>query len=158
MCVGRGPAPKYTSRSKQFTRQSIWQAAWCLRQALFNKSNLSRMDINPKRISQGDGSEQRMPKTWGGHLLSWGKSTREGGWVKKNNLYEALFDIILIEREAATRSVQRSHELWHDPLLVIFDEVVPELSFLGLLFFGILKCQYVCGCADQAYSGINNFN
>jgi hypothetical protein len=78
--------------------------------------------------------------------------------AKKNNLYEALFDIVLIEREAATRSVKRSHKLWHDPLLFIFDEAVPELSFLGLLFFGALKCQHVCAWADQAYSGINNFN
>jgi hypothetical protein len=35
----------------------------CLQEPLFNKSNLSRMDIDPKRISQGDGSEQRLPKT-----------------------------------------------------------------------------------------------
>jgi len=30
------------------------------------------MDIDLNRINQGDGSEQRMPKTWGGYLLSWG--------------------------------------------------------------------------------------
>jgi hypothetical protein len=102
------------------------------------------MDIDPKRISQGDGSKQQMPKTWGGHLLSWGKSTRKGGWGKKNYLYEALLNIILMEREAATRSVQRSYKLWRDPSLVIIDEAVPELSFLELLFFRALKFQHVC--------------
>ncbi len=64
-------------------------------------------------------------------------------WEKKNYLYEALFDIVLMEREAAMRSVQRSHKLWHDLLLVFFDEGVPELSFLGLSFFRALKCQHV---------------
>jgi hypothetical protein len=62
----------------------------------------------------------------------------------KNYLYEALFNIVLMEREAAMRSVQRSYKLWHDLLLVIFDEVVPELSFLGHLFFRALKCQHLC--------------
>ncbi len=30
----------------------------------FGKSKLSRMDINPKRISQGDGSQNASPKYW----------------------------------------------------------------------------------------------
>jgi len=33
------------------------------------------MDIDLKQISQGEhDSEQHMPKTWGGYLLSWGES------------------------------------------------------------------------------------
>jgi hypothetical protein len=36
----------------------------------------------------------------------------QGGWVgKENNLYEGLSEIILMEREAATRSVQHSHKI-----------------------------------------------
>jgi hypothetical protein len=59
--------------------------------------------------------------------------TREGGWGKKNYLYKGL-NSILMKVEAAMRSVQQSHKLWHDPLFVTVDEADPVLSMLELLF------------------------
>ncbi len=102
VCVG--VHTQYTSKFKQFTRRSVQRAAGCLRKQLFNKSNLSRMDIDPKRISQGDGPKQQIPKAWGGYLLSWGKSTREGEWEKEIISTKAS-SILFTWIGAATRSV-----------------------------------------------------
>jgi hypothetical protein len=53
--------------------------------------------------------------------------------AKKNYLYEGL-NLILMKVEAAMRSVQQSHKLWHDPLFVAVDEADPVLSMLELSF------------------------
>ncbi len=56
---------------KQFTCRSIPQAACIHKQASFGKSKSSRTDVNLNRISQGDGSEQCLPKKVEGHLQIW---------------------------------------------------------------------------------------
>ncbi len=62
------------------------------------------MDIDLNRITQGEGSKQHMPKTWGGYLLSWGEKYlgRVGG--EKENLSKGLVSIHSGKNEAATRS------------------------------------------------------
>jgi hypothetical protein len=62
--------------------------------------------------------------------------------AKKNqSLQGPLRNHSLMEREAATRSVQHSHKLWHDPSFVNVDEADLAFSFLALLFLGALKYQ-----------------
>jgi hypothetical protein len=62
--------------------------------------------------------------------------------AKKNqSLRGPLQNHSLMERKAVTRSVQRSHKLWHDLSFVNFDEADPVFSFLALLFLGALKRQ-----------------
>jgi hypothetical protein len=66
ICVCRGPTPNTppvaSSTSNSLADQFCEQHAASGRHQ-FSKSNLSRMDINLNLISQGDGSEQCMPKT-----------------------------------------------------------------------------------------------
>jgi hypothetical protein len=89
--VCRGPYPKYTSCAGISLTASILRAACVLNKALFSNSNLSWMDIGPRRIRQGDGSEQCLPKKIKGHLLLEREGTREGGWERKISS-EASFD------------------------------------------------------------------
>jgi hypothetical protein len=54
-------------------------------------------------------------------------------WQRKKYLYEGL-NLILMKVEAAMRSVQQSHKLWHDPSFVTVDKADPVLSMFELSF------------------------
>ncbi len=154
VCVG--VHTQYTSKFKQFTRRSVQWAAWCLREQLFNKSNLGWMDIDPKRISQGDGPEQRIPKAWGGYLLSWGKSTREGGWERKIISMRASSILFWLKR-AVIRSINWSHKFCGNRSSSVNRAKQLRSSHFQCFHFWGSRGSSFRARVDQAHSGSNIF-
>jgi hypothetical protein len=58
-----GYATQYTSSTSNSLADQFCEQPAASGRHQFSKSNLSWMDMDLKRISQGDDSEQRMPKT-----------------------------------------------------------------------------------------------
>ena len=126
MC--RGPYPKYTSCAGISLAASILQAACILDETLFSNSNLSRMDIGPRRIRQGDGSEQCLPEKIEGHLL-FDKGRYQGGWVGKKNISRGRLRSIVEEGGCHKDQSGESHKHYGKNRSKRGGEEAAELSF-----------------------------
>jgi hypothetical protein len=96
-CVCRGPYPNTPpAQAIHLQHQFRKQPASSTRHHSISPI-LSRMDIDPKRICQEDGSERCLPKKIEEHLLI--RTGRyQGGWVgKKNILFRGLLQTIMVE-------------------------------------------------------------